>query len=192
MWCLDIYMSTYLYDIWLLVSCLPICLLTWNMSAQLYDVCPPVWYLPVWHLLICVTSAFLYNVCGGGEFLSVVILTACFLVLPACILPVLPACIHPVLPATSLHNLCCFILTSGICTVVQIYLPSIIPVSPVNTKIGFICLAPSQNICKPCLLHVGLLGARNSAVTIHKFPVDRLFPAPCTPLWLIWGETYRC
>jgi hypothetical protein len=58
-------------------------------------------------------------------------------------------------------------------------------VSPVNTKIGFICLAPSQNIWKPCLLHVGLLGARNSAVTIHKFRVDRLFPAPYTPLWLI-------
>ncbi len=116
MWCLDIYMSIYeyLYDIWLLVSCLHICLLTWNMSACLYDLgylfC--VWFSAMMSgYLYNMMSCYLYDVCLNDICSSIWYLPSCIMSVvgrillccypyclfsrPACQHPSSSACLHP-------------------------------------------------------------------------------------------------
>ncbi len=72
-------MSAYLYDVFLPVWCLPtcICLLSCVMSARLCAACTAVWYallddarqpvlfcLPLWCLLYCMMTVYLYDVCS--------------------------------------------------------------------------------------------------------------------------------
>ncbi len=71
--CPSLHMTPYLYDIWLLVLCLPICLPTNIMSAQLFDVCLPKWSQLLFYVWLSVPmmhgyldkmmSCYLYDTC---------------------------------------------------------------------------------------------------------------------------------